>query len=194
MRKSFAVALALALVMPIASAQEPLTEPLRIRSFAFNMDNPSSRNGRMDITIERWSTPQEAEMFAGLVAEKRSDKLLAALRSIHPRCGFVRNNNMNTMDLYYARMTTEKDGNRRIVLAADRPVNFWELNSSPRVKDYEFSLAEMIVGPDGKGQGKAISAAKISFNKDTGSMTIENFRREPTRLNSVEIVQPKKKK
>ena len=40
----------------------------------------------------------------------------------------------------------------------------------------------------GKGQGKAITAAKLSFNKETNTLEIENYQREPVRLNEITIV------
>ena len=41
---------------------------------------------------------------------------------------------------------------------------------------------------DGKGQGKAITAAKLSFNKEKNTLEIENYQREPVRLNEITIV------
>jgi hypothetical protein len=57
--------------------------------------------------------------------------------------------------------------------------------------DYQFSLAEIRLGADGKGQGKAITAAKLTFNKETNTLEIENYEREPVRLNEVAVVDSK---
>jgi len=94
-------------------------------------------------------------------------------------------------DIYYARETSQPDGSRRIVLASDRPVSFWEARNAGRSTDYEFSLAEIRIGADGKGEGKAIPAAKLSLDKDK-TLEIENFQREPVRLNEIRIVAPRK--
>jgi hypothetical protein len=41
------------------------------------------------------------------------------------------------------------------------------------------------------GQGKAIPYAQLSFNKDSNTLEIENYQREPVRLSEVTIVESK---
>jgi hypothetical protein len=54
--------------------------------------------------------------------------------------------------------------------------------------DYQFSLAEIRLPKEGRGQGKAIRYAQLTFNKDTNTLEIENYQREPVRLNEVSVV------
>lgn len=49
-------------------------------------------------------------------------------------------------------------GGGEISLATDRPVSFWEARNPGRSMDYEFSLAEIRLPAEGKGEGKAIRA------------------------------------
>jgi hypothetical protein len=79
-------------------------------------------------------------------------------------------------------------GARKIVVATDRPISMWEARNNPRSRDYEFSLAEIHLGADGKGQGKAITMAKLGYNQQTKTLEIENYEREPVRLNEITIV------
>jgi hypothetical protein len=58
--------------------------------------------------------------------------------------------------------------------------------------DYQFSLAEIRLPRSGKGEGKAIPYAQLTFNKETKTLEIENYQREPVRLNEVTVVEPKK--
>ena len=44
------------------------------------------------------------------------------------------------------------------------------------------------IGPDGKGQGKLAGAAKITWNRETRTIEIENFGIEPVRLQNVQVV------
>ena len=67
----------------------------------------------------------------------------------------------------------------------------WEARNQGRSMDYQFSLAEIRLGPNGKGEGKAISAAKLMFNKEANTLEIENYEREPVRLNEVTTVDSK---
>jgi hypothetical protein len=59
--------------------------------------------------------------------------------------------------------------------------------------DYQFSLAEMRLPVEGKGQGKAIPAAKLTLDKD-GGLEIENYQAQPVRLNEITVVVPKAQK
>ena len=46
---------------------------------------------------------------------------------------------------------------------------------------------EIRLGPDGKGEGKLVPAAKINYDKETNTLEIENYNTEPTRLTQVEV-------
>lgn len=191
MRRTLVAVLALAMAAPLATAKE--AELLRLRAFAVDLNN-GARTGTVDVVVERWSTPEEAAKLKSVFVEQGREKLLTALQKVKPRCGFVRGSNTLGWDIYFAREIPTPDGGRKILLASDRPVGMWELRNSTRSTDYEFSLVEIHLGADGKGQGKAIPAAKLELNKDSGVLEIENYNREPVRLNEVTVDQPKQKK
>jgi hypothetical protein len=182
---------ALPLVASTASAKDE--EILRLRAFAINMNN-GARAGTIDIVIERWSTPEEAASLKATLIEKGDEKLLDALQKVKPRCGFARTSNSLGWDIYFARETSLPDGGRKIVVATNRPVGMWEASNSGRSMDYQFSLAEIRLPATGKGQGKAIPRAKLTFNPKTNTMEIENWDNEPVRLNEIEAIVPKEKK
>jgi len=179
---------ALALVLPpgpgpAAAKDEAL---LRLRAWAVNLNN-RARTNSIEIVIERWSTEEEFEKLRGILIEKGGDELLPALQKITPRCGYTRTSNSLGWDIYFARETLMDDGTRKIVVATDRPISMWEARNSPRSRDYEFSLAEIRLRPDGKGEGKAITMAKLTYNQKTKTLEIENYQREPVRLNEITI-------
>lgn len=184
--------LAAALVLPLGASAKDAEAILRLRAFAVNMNN-SVRTASIDIVIERWSTPEEASNLKAILAETGDDKLLAALQKIKPRCGYARTSTSLGWDIYFARETPLPDGGRKIVLASDRPVGMWEARNSGRSMDYQFSLAEIRLPATGKGQGKAIPHAQLGFNKETNTLQIENYDREPVRLNEITVIEPKKK-
>ncbi len=185
---ALAAVLAFSLAASTASAKEP--ELLRLRAFAVDLNN-RARTDTVDIVIERWSTPEETSNLKAVFLERGDDKLLSALQKTKPRCGFARTSTSIAWDLYFARETPLPDGGRKIVLASDRPVSMWEARNSGRSMDFQLSLAEIRLGADGKGQGKAITMAKLTFNKETNTLEIENYEREPVRLNEVTIVDSK---
>jgi hypothetical protein len=190
-----AVAIAAAALASSASAPGAAAEPeiLRLRANAVDLNN-RVRTESLDIVIERWSTPEETANLKAVLVEKGGDKLLDTLQKVKPRCGYVRTSTSLGWDIYFAREVELPGGGRKISLASDRPVSFWEASNNPRSRDYEFSLAEIHLGADGKGEGKAIKAAMVSFDKEKNTLEIENYQREPVRLNQVQVVAPKPKK
>jgi hypothetical protein len=186
------VALGAALVVPLAAstAVAKEVELLRLRAFAVDLNN-GARTGTIDIVIERWSTPEEASNLKAVFLEKGQDKLLSTLQKVKPRCGFARTSTSLGWDISFARETDLPGGGKKIVLASDRPVSMWEARNSGRSMDYEFSLAEIRLPATGKGEGKAIPRAKLTLNKE-GVLEIENYEREPVRLNEVTVVESKK--
>jgi hypothetical protein len=136
--------------------------------------------------IERWTTHEEFEKLRGILIEKGGDDLLPALQKIKPRCGYTRTSNSLGWDLQFARETELPGGSRKIVVGTDRPISMWEARNNPRSRDYEFSLAEIRLGPDGKGQGKAITMAnQLQQGKKYRD---EKLRARPVRLNEVTVV------
>jgi hypothetical protein len=180
--------LALTLVVTTGSSPAPAAEAplLRLRANALDLDN-RARTNVLDIVIERWSTPEEAATLKAVLLEKGSDGLLDTLQKVKPRCGYVRTSGSLGWDIYFATQTPLPDGGRKISLGSDRPVSVWEARNSGRSTDYEFSLAEIRLPATGKGQGKAIKAAKVAFDKEHDTLQIENYQREPVRLNEVVV-------
>lgn len=188
--------LAAALVVPMAASRASAKdEPEVLRLSANTVDlNNGVRTASIDIVIERWSTPEETSKLKAVLVETGDDKkLLSAVQSIKPRCGFARTSDSVGWDIQFAKETPLPDGGRKIVLATDRPVGLWEARNSGRSMDYQFSLAEIRLPATGKGEGKAIRHAQLSFNKEKDTLEIENYQREPVRLTNVQVVEPKKK-
>ncbi|HEU0104999.1 MAG TPA: hypothetical protein VFT38_02430 [Vicinamibacteria bacterium] len=158
---------------------------LRLHAFAVNLSGPApARTGTLDVTIERWSTPAEAAKLRDMLAEKGADALLETLQKM-PRAGSIQRTGRLGWDVHFAQQVVAADGSRRIVLATDRPMSFWEAANQPRSADYAFTLAEIRLGPDGKGEGKLVPAAKIDYDKESNTLEIENYNTEPTRLTEV---------
>ena len=181
-------ALVLALALGVAGASRVSAEDalLRLRAWAVNLNN-GARTNTVDIVIERWSTPEEIEKLRGVMIEDRT-KLLDAVQKIKPRCGYFRTSNTLGWDVQFAHETQMDDGTRKIVIGTDRPVSFFEARNNPRSRDYEFTLAEIRMPKEGKGQGKAIPAAKLTWDKQKNTLEIENYSREPVRLNEISVV------
>jgi hypothetical protein len=182
-----AVALAVGLATPPAAAAGDHTEAVRLTAFAVDVAAPRVRTGIIEIVIERWTTDVERDRLRATLMEKGSGALLSALREVTPRAGYIRGTATLGWDLHFARELPLPGGGRRIVIATDRPMGFWELWRRPRSADYEFTVAEIRLGPDGTGEGKLVTAAKVVWNDVTRTIEIENYTFEPVRLNEVRV-------
>jgi len=162
---------------------------LRLRAFGVNLNSPArgSAATTYDINIERWSTPEEAARLKDILTEKGADALLETVQKL-PRVGSIARTGHLGWDIRFAQQIAAAGGGRRIVIATDRPMSFWEASNQPRSADYAFTLAEVRLGPDGKGEGKLVPAAKIEYDQESKTLEIENYNIEPVRLTQVEVV------
>jgi hypothetical protein len=193
--RSLATAVLAGLVaLPAVGHADEGALPLRLSAFAVDMNNVGrSKAGRIEIVIERWTTDAERKTLIDTLVEKGSDALMKAVQNVKPRAGYIRTSTSLGWDIQFARMTALPDGARRLVFATDRPMSFYELRHGTRSADYDFMLAEIHLTPQGKGQGKLATAAKITYDKEARTMEIEDYGTEPVRLNEVTVEGSKKK-
>ena len=152
---------------------------------AFAASLGTGRSSIVNITIDRWSTDEEREKLLQTLQEFGPDKLVDTLQKIRPTVGFMRTPNSRGYTLYYARLQPNPDGSRRVVVATDRPVAFGEASNNTRSMQYRFTLVELHLDKDGKGDGKMVAAAKISWDKEAKKLEIENYNALPVDLMSV---------
>ena len=174
-----------------------LSVPLRLSAFAVNMSTVSrpGTTAVLDIRITRWATMKERENLLTIAVEKKPDDLLRALQRMpsHGRMSIPAWQGPDPhqarlgWQLRYALNTPGEDGGQRIVIATDRYIGMWEARERPRTIDYPFTLIEIRLDKDGKGQGKMAVATKIEFDKKKNQMVLENYASEPVRLNEVTI-------
>lgn len=186
----------LALLSGAPAARQSNGEQLDISAFAVNMSNiGSGGTASVEISITRWTTPEERAQIIGAMVEKGSDALLSALQKT-PSHGRFRIPGLIGpdphalrlgYDLHYAWQTPQPEGGRRIVIATDRYIGFEEARAQPRTVDYPFTLFEIRVDKNGDGQGKMAVATKISFDKQKNTVELENYSSEPVRLNNVKV-------
>jgi hypothetical protein len=136
----------------------------------------------VDITISRWTTDAERDRLVSIFKEKGAKALLSALQDMRP-VGTINTPGNIAYDLRYARQLPGEDGGRRIVLATDRPIGFWEASNQPRSAEYPFLLIELRMNKNGEGEGKLSLATKLTLNDNV--LVIENYANQPVMLNEV---------
>ena len=168
-----------------AWAQPPL--PLRLTAFAVNMSNiGTGGSGTIDMTVNRWSSDAERDKLLSTFLEHGPAKLLDAVQDAKP-VGRINVPGQLGWDLRYARYHPLPEGGGQLILLTDREVGFREARNQPRTIDYPFTLIEIRLKADGTGEGKASVATKITYNKKTKALELENYSSEPVRLTTVKI-------
>jgi hypothetical protein len=172
-----------------AQAQDKKAEkpkPYRFTAFAINM-NSGPKAGVVDIVIERLTTDEERAGLIAAFVEGGQDALLKALQKVKPRVGFIRTPNSLGYDLQYAYRFANSDGTSKVIIGTDRPINFWEASRQPRTIDYPFTIIEMRLDKEGKGEGRMAAGTKISKSKDGKSIELENYGISPVALNEIKL-------
>ncbi|MFP5289026.1 MAG: hypothetical protein ACLGI9_25030 [Thermoanaerobaculia bacterium] len=150
--------------------------------------DPGAVSGRsstvpFSIYIYDYSTDQEVERLAGVLAQKGSEALRQELWDLER--GWIRIGNSLGYPVAVARSQPTEDGGRRVVLFADRPIQFFEVWNNLRSQDYPFSYFEIKLGKDGKGEGQMYGAAKVRMA--AGLVSVESFGSTPARLLGVRV-------
>lgn len=157
----------------------------RFSAFAVDLGAPGrASSGQVEFVLERYSTEAERDRLLGVLKDKGPDKLLDALQSL-PRVGYFRTPNSIGYDIKFARKRAGEDGGEVITLATDRYISFWEAANRPRTIDYPFTVVEIHIGKDGKGEGKMSLATKVMYDKKNNTVTLEDYKSQPVVLNEV---------
>lgn len=189
----FVALTAIALVCRVQAAQSTQPPPAaqatqgeRFTATAVNMAATSSGPVTMPITIviSRWSSDAERDTLVNALKEKGPDDVLDKLRDM-PRAGSIAGPGSVGQEIHFARRIPGANGSERVVLITDRPMSLWEMRSGARTVDYPFTLVELHVGANGKGEGKASVATKVIFDKDANSVVLENYTNQPVALQNV---------
>jgi hypothetical protein len=182
----FAVIGLAASILSAAFAGQNVKE--QFTGFAINM-NSGPKTGVIDFTVSRWSTDEERAQLLAIIKENPKDpneKLLTALQKL-PKVGFIRTETSLGWDLHYAHQSLLDEGGRRVVLATDRPIGFWEARNNTRSMDYSFTLVEIHLDKNDTGSGKILAGTKIYVDKKN-NVVLENYGQQPIRFNDIKKI------
>lgn len=156
----------------------------RFSATAINMGGRRTTVDRVEIVVNQWSPRVQRDRLLGVLFEKGPDTLLDVLKDL-PKVGYFKTPESLAYDLRYAQRTPLPDRGERVVLATDRYVQFWEVAGSSRTTDYPFTLIELHIDGDGRGEGKMSIATKITADKKNNAVVLENWGLQPVQLKDV---------
>jgi hypothetical protein len=166
-------------------AQEDRDLGERFTATAINMGTPGpARVDRVDIVVTQWSPRAQRDRLIGVLFERGPEKLLDVLQGL-PKVGYFKTPESLAYDLRYAQRTVLPDRGERIVLATDRFVRFWEAARGSRTLDYPFTIIELRLDGDGRGEGKMSIATRITADKKNNTIELENWGTQPVMLKDV---------
>jgi hypothetical protein len=172
---------------PATSGEQALPE--HFSAFAVSTGGPRTSGvaTQVEFTITRWSTDVESQQFLQALQKGGHDALLDAFQDAKP-VGTIQTPGALAYDLRYAQQEDLGDGIRRIVLATDRPMSFWETVNRPQSADYPFTFIELRVNARGEGEGKLAVASAIGASRNGKMMTVINYDTQLVQLNEVRKV------
>jgi hypothetical protein len=182
--------------MPGVTAQNTPVEEFTAFAINPNTSRPTGTTGpnrpstaQLTFTIERWSTDEELNSLMAIVKEEQdvrrmNDALLKTLQGM-PRVGRIRESNTLGWDLRFARQTKLDEGGRQILLGTDRPIPHWEAREQPRSFDYRFTVLDIRLDKENRGEGKLLADTKLIVDRKTNNLVLEHYDIQPVRLNEI---------
>ena len=162
-RSVLMIALALA-VMSGAGATQAQERETFVGMLAQMSGIAAGSTGTLQLTVERWSTPEERKAYLEALVEGKNEKNLEAKQRAllnmmedargDKRNGFARFPRTLGWDITYAWQFMQ--GSTRVVrLATNRPIAFVEARNNYRTMDYPFGFIELKLNEKGEGEGLA---------------------------------------
>ena len=176
------VGLTAAAAITLVAHAQTMGTPEHFTASAINMNRGAA--GTIDIVVNRWSSDAERDKLMAVMLNKGPEKLLDALQDM-PRMGYFRSGSNLGWDIHFARRAPNPDGGERVILITDRRISFGEAVNQPRSIDYPFTVIELRMNRDGEGEGKMSIATKITVDKDSNMITLENYDIQPVMLTNV---------
>jgi hypothetical protein len=136
----------------------------------------------LDIEIRRLTDTAENEKLMAAFDQGGQQGLIDALQKVES-VGYLRAPGQLAYELHYARVISEKDGVRRILMLTDRPMSFGEAVNRGRSTEYPFTMVDLRIDASGRGEGKLFLATKIIKSGDL--FVLENFASQPVVITEV---------
>ena len=154
----------------IARAQESMT----IQATAMGTSTQLGKIYNVNIHIDGLSTPEDRQALIEGFKRSGQDGLVGVLEDMKPkgRVRFASGGVGN--DVKYIIELPSKSG-RRLRLVTDRNLAFGELYQGTRSRDYSVGAIDLVLTPDGKGEGTVLPACRLTVNKKKQQIEVETY-------------------
>jgi hypothetical protein len=192
-RRTIAGAVFISSVSVLLQAQT--TAPPKMESFTGTTVNLNPGAGmRLQINVFKWATDTERDALLALMQEKGDSGLGTGLEKAST-IGYIWDGGHLGYSLRYAQRIPQPDGGERIILLTDRPLGSWgreawKPSGQAAAPPYSFTLVELRLNKQGRGNGKMSLAAKVTIDADAKTFTLENYAGAPILLDDVKRVAP----
>ena len=139
------------------------------------------RTLNINIIIDQRTTDQQVQDYLVLLQEEGQDALRKKLEKVE--VGRIAPAASTGTDIAVARVFSTDEG-KIIRLVAARPVPFLEAWRHGRSMDYPFTIMELQLNQEGKGEGAIIGGAQLEFNEE-GQLDIESYGNQYAKLVNV---------
>jgi hypothetical protein len=143
--------------------------------------NPATQ---LDILVERYTSDGERMEYFKVLKEKGPEALLRTLSKVN--VGRISAPGQVGVAVAVARIRETESG-KRVRLVATRPVSFLQARRGDISDKYPYTIMDLYLNENSKGQGSVVSAIKVYFDDD-GQLQIQGLGGDPLDLINVEKV------
>ena len=144
---------------------DPVTRelPRRFLGTIAVMSSAGWQTTRVEVVVERWTTPEERERMLTMLKDKGDFGLAEVMREFD--IGFARLGNETPWRLRSAAIWAV-DGGYKVRVATERPIDFIETWVGTRSQDYPIGVLELFIPDEGEGEGGILAASQVKYNDD----------------------------
>ncbi|MGH9761706.1 MAG: hypothetical protein ACREDR_04340 [Blastocatellia bacterium] len=171
-----------------AMGQEKQGVPCPQEVYTGTIVNIGGRSMQIGFTlkVEAKTSNEEAMRYVGVLADNGQEALLKLVRKNN--LGYIAATGQTRRDLLVVR-DAQIEGKRRLIVAFERWLGFYEVRAGTRTLDYPWAIMEIYFDEKGKGTGTFIGLAQVKLVRDkkTGQvrLELENFGSFPEKVMGV---------
>jgi hypothetical protein len=139
---------------------------------------------QLDILVERYTSDSERMEHLKLLKEKGPEALLRTLGKVN--VGRISAPGQVGVAVAVARIR-ETEGGKRVRLVTTRPVSFLQARRGETPDQFPYTVMDLYLDANGKGNGSVLSALKVVFDDD-GQLQIQGLGGDPVDLINVEKI------